>query len=180
MSPQHSATPTKRHFHSDRYVAVVCTILLMIPNSSVALSGAIALVAVGRQFAYSTFFAQLQRTAGPNYGKLAGAANLCVALAGMLQPVLVALSSTDAEEESAARSFGTANAILLVLVLALFSQPLPCWQDGTSRVAGGGGSGIRSGKASRTTSLEAGGLATLRVALLPNDGRASSIDSIAS
>ena len=153
----------------------------MIPNSSVALSGAIALVAVGRQFAYSTFFAQLQRTAGPNYGKLAGAANLCVATAGLLQPALVALSSADAEDEPGTRSFGTANAILLVLVLALFSQPLPCWQDGTSRVVGGGGSGMRSGTTSHTTSLEAGGaLATLRVALLPNDGRASSIDSIAS
>ena len=105
---------------------LLCTALLMIPGSDTTLTAAIGLVAVGRQFVYSTFFAQLQRTAGQNYGKLAGAANLCVASFGVLQPVLVAACG---DSKAGALRFAPANGVFLAFGLLLLTQPSSCWKD---------------------------------------------------
>jgi len=121
-------------------------------------------VAVGRQFVYSTFFARLQRTAGPHYGKLAGAANLCVAAAGALQPGLVALSS----QHHGQQSFVAVNGLFLLLTAGLLSQPMRCWQDKTGPGEQGSAAAARL---PQVADEEAGGrLATLRVNLLPTDG----------
>jgi len=113
--------PLSHVFALVNLTGLACTALLMVPASPAAFVGAIALVAVGRQFVYSTFFAQLQRTAGPNYGTLAGIANLCVAAAGAAQPALVQASM-------GTQHFVPTNGLFLLLVVALLSQPLPFWE----------------------------------------------------
>lgn len=145
---------------------LACLVLLMVPHSPAALAAGIGLVAVGRQFVYSTFFARLQRTAGPHYGKLAGAANLCVAATGALQPVLLDLAPDTSAD---GLRFAKANALLLLLVLALFTQPLRCWEDGPLAARS-----VPLAAAPTASPLAAGGpLATLRVALLPAGSKAA-------
>ena len=135
----------------------------MVPDSSLALHAAIGLVAVGRQFVYSTFFATLQRSCHPShYGKLAGTANLCVAAFGAFQPTLVAISSDTSE---GALQFIRANGLFLLLCLALLTQPLRCWHDTEDKAAG------KLTPAAEPPQESAGSkpLATLRVALLPKN-----------
>jgi MFS family permease len=121
--------PTVLVFALVNIVGTANNVLLLLPNSRVALWGAMALVAVGRQFVYSTFFAQLQRFASPNaYGLMAGVANLCVASTGVLQPLLVNLS-TQVCAGLGLFSFAPVNLIMIALVLLLFTQPLRCWRD---------------------------------------------------
>jgi len=110
--------------------AGVLTHLLLLPRRSRAsLWAAMALVATGRQFVYSTFFAHLQRLASPTtYGVLAGIANLCVAATGALQPLLVGLATCEGALGDAC-GFGLVNILLVLLTLLLFTQPLRCWHD---------------------------------------------------
>ena len=83
---------------------------------------------VGRQFVYSTFFAQLQRAAGPNYGKLAGVGNLLVASTALLQLGLVWATARVAGRWGVLE-YAPANGVFALLTLGLLSQPLRCWRE---------------------------------------------------
>lgn len=110
---------------------ILCNALLMLPFAWSLILGSL-LVSVGRQFVYSTFFDQLQRTAGPNYGKLAGLANLCVASTGLLQPLLVGAANTLGDNWGVLR-FAPSNMFTLALMILLLTQPMGCWKDSEVR-----------------------------------------------
>jgi len=105
--------------------------LILVPESPSTLMGAIGCIAVGRQFVYSTFFAQLQRSSSPStFGTLAGIANLFVALSGLCLSPLATLATTF--ESWGLYSYAPANLIVIALMLPLFTQPLSCWKDPAS------------------------------------------------
>jgi len=86
---------------------ILCNALLMLPFAWSLILGSL-LVSVGRQFVYSTFFDQLQRTAGPNYGKLAG-------------------------DDWGVLRFAPSNMFTLALMILLLTQPMGCWKDSEVR-----------------------------------------------
>jgi len=136
--------------------------LLLIPDSRLALWCAMALVATGRQFVYSTFFAQLQHLATPNtYGVLAGVANLYVASTGLLQPSLVTLATKTCAGWGEF-SFAPVNLIMITLMLLLLTQPLRCWRDPQPQVA----PKLPTPSAASMNADLLGSASTLRVSLL--------------
>ena len=110
---------------------VINNALLIPPNCPLTLILSMCCVAVGRQFVYSTFFAQLQRSSSPStFGTLAGIANLFVALSGLCLSPLATLATTF--ESWGLYSYAPANLIVIALMLPLFTQPLSCWKDPAS------------------------------------------------
>lgn len=149
-------------------VGIATALLLLVPRSTATLCAAMALVAVGRQFVYSTFFASLHRIAGPNsYGLLAGLGNLCVAATGALQPVLTSLS-TDYFAPWGLYAFAPVNLLMIAFELLLLTQPLACWQERAAKAAPAAQSPAVSGGGEREghTHSRGAGAAALRVALL--------------
>ena len=111
---------------------VINNALLIPPNCPLTLILSMCCVAVGRQFVYSTFFAQLQRIASPvTYGTLAALANICVAATGLFLSPLSTLS-TSTFKPWGLYAFTPANLIMISLVCLLLTQPLACWKERAS------------------------------------------------
>uniref|UniRef100_A0A7S0IKT0 Uncharacterized protein n=1 Tax=Calcidiscus leptoporus TaxID=127549 RepID=A0A7S0IKT0_9EUKA len=98
----------------------------MTVRSDIALLVDVGLVAVGRQFVYSTLFASLQRSTGANFGRLAGLANLAVAFTALLQAALINVSEACARSGWGVWTFAPANAAFLTLTALLCMQPICC------------------------------------------------------